>query len=58
MAKKVLSVVLIILGVFFALLPHSVHTSLGLNFPHVYHVGFGVVAGAIGAYLMFGKKNA
>lgn len=58
MAKKVLSVVLIILGVFFALFPHSVHESLGLTFPHVYHVGIGIVAGAIGAYLMMGKKNA
>ncbi|MFY9484597.1 MAG: hypothetical protein WAP74_03170 [Patescibacteria group bacterium] len=58
MAKKVLSVVLIILGVFFALLPHSVHTSLGLNFPHVYHVSFGVVAGVIGVYLMMGKKKS
>ncbi len=58
MVKKALSVILIILGIFFALLPHSVHTSLGLNFPHVYHVSFGVVAGVIGVYLMMGKKNA
>jgi len=58
MTKKVFSIVLIILGVFFALFPHSVHESLGLTFPHVYHVGIGVVAGAIGAYLMFGKKKS
>lgn len=57
MVKKTLSIILIVIGVFFALLPHTVHVALGFNLPHIYHVGFGLVAGAIGAYLMFRKKK-
>ncbi len=56
-AKKVLSVILIIVGLFFTLIPHSVHLLFGLNVPHMYHVIFGLIAGGIGAYLMFGKKS-
>ena len=49
MDKKVLSIILIVVGGFFVVLPHSVHTSLGLSLvSHTVHVIFGLVCFVVG----------
>lgn len=58
MAKKVVSWVLVVLGVFFTFFPHSVHVSLGLTYPHVYHVVFGIILLVAGGWMLWKKKAA
>ena len=43
--KKVLGIVLVLLGLFYALAPHAMHVSSGLGFglEHMWHVTLGVV---------------
>lgn len=58
MTKKIVSWVLVVLGVFFALFPHSVHVSIGLTYAHLYHVIIGVILIAAGGWMLWGKKAA
>ena len=50
--KKVLGIVLVLLGLFYALAPHAMHVSSGLGFglEHMWHVTLGVVLLLGGAY--------
>ncbi len=53
MPKKVIGVVLLLVGAFFAFLPHSVHVSVGASYvEHMYHVAGGIVALIVGAVLL------
>lgn len=57
--KLILGIVLLIIGGFYALLPHTVHLSTGLDFglSHLYHVIIGIVLLVIGiVVLIMGKK--
>ena len=61
--KKVLGVILILVGLFYALVPHETHVSLGIGFgaEHTVHVGLGVVLIIIGlvlGYMSMKKKKA
>jgi len=58
MSKNIIGYIVGIVGLFFAVLPHSVHLSLGLTFDHIYHVILGIILLAIAAWLLFGKKPA
>lgn len=53
MTEKVVGVVLVLLGLFYALAPHSVHVSsgLGLGLDHIIHVVLGLVLLVVGAYV-------
>ena len=57
MTKKIIAVLLLLVGAFGVLAPHSVHLSLGLNAPHVYHVSIGAVLLIIGGFMLMKKKN-
>ena len=57
MTKKIISWLLILVGAFFALAPHSVHLSLGLNAAHVYHVSFGAISLIVGGWMLMKRKN-
>jgi small neutral amino acid transporter SnatA (MarC family) len=49
--KKAISVVVLLVGAFFAFLPHSVHQSFGLQSPHPVHVTSGIILLIIGVWL-------
>ena len=53
--KMIAKAALAVVGAFFLLAPHSVHTGLGLTTAHVYHMGFGVLLLAGAGYLHFKK---
>ncbi len=55
----IVSVILLIAGVFYALLPHSMHISSGLDFglSHNYHIVIGVILLILGILLILIKKK-
>lgn len=58
---KIISVVLILLGLFYAIAPHNVHVSsgLGLGLEHTMHIAIGVILVVIGLVVWWkGKKPA
>ena len=58
MGKTIIAIILVLVGVFFAFFPHSVHLSLGLTIDHKFHVGFGIVALAVGGWLFLKAKKS
>ena len=61
-AKKVLGVILILAGLFYALAPHELHVSSGVDFgaEHTVHITLGVVLIIIGlvlGYMSMKKKK-
>jgi len=58
---KIVSVVLVLLGLFYAIAPHNVHVSsgLGLGLEHTMHIAVGVILVVIGLVAWWkGKKPA
>ena len=58
--KMIVSVVLLLVGLFYALAPHDLHVSTGLGFglDHTMHMAFGVVLIVAGAVMLWkGKKK-
>ena len=49
---KILALVLFIIGIFYALFPHTIHVSYGLSFglSHTYHVIIGAIAIILGFF--------
>ncbi|MES2953463.1 MAG: hypothetical protein V4674_02795 [Patescibacteria group bacterium] len=55
--KKIISWALVLVGAFFAFLPHSVHVSVGASYvEHMYHVIFGVICLVIGGGMLWKSK--
>ena len=57
--KLILGIILLIIGAFYALIPHSVHIASGIGFglSHLYHVIIGIVLLVIGLLvLLMGRK--
>ncbi len=60
-AMKIVSLVVILLGLFYAIAPHNVHVSsgLGLGLEHTMHIAIGVILVVIGLVVWWkGKKAA
>ena len=57
--KLIIAIILILVGAFYALLPHSIHISSGFGFElsHNYHIMIGVVLLIIGIVLTLIKKK-
>lgn len=57
--KLIIGIVLLIIGAFYALMPHSVHISSGLDFglSHVIHILFGTVLIVVGIVLLWITKK-
>lgn len=57
--KYVIGAILILLGVFYILLPHSVHVAsgIGLGLPHSGHILLGIVLAVLGVALFVWKKK-
>ncbi|MBI4017776.1 MAG: hypothetical protein HY366_02425 [Candidatus Aenigmarchaeota archaeon] len=55
--KTVAEGILAAAGLFFLILPHSVHTGFGLTAPHTVHMGIGAVLLAAAGALHFYKKK-
>ena len=59
MIKKIIGGLLLIIGIFYTLLPHTIHMSSGLGFglPHTTHLLIGTVLLIAGVILLvLGKK--
>lgn len=52
--KLILGIILLIIGAFYALMPHSLHVSSGISFglSHLYHVIIGVIVLIIGIIVL------
>ncbi len=56
--KQLIGSILVVLGSFFAFLPHEVHVRLGFYYvDHPYHVLFGIVCLVAGGFLLCGKRR-
>lgn len=57
---RIVGVVLVLIGLFYVLAPHSLHVSSGLDFnlDHSMHIALGVVLLAAGAYFGWMMKPA
>ncbi len=58
MGKTIGATILVLVGVFFAFFPHSIHVSFGLTIDHKFHVGFGIVALIIGGWMFLKAKKS
>lgn len=59
--KKILSIVLILVGLFYAIVPHNTHVSSGLGFgaDHTVHIALGVILLIVGVVVLWkGKKSS
>ena len=60
-AKKIVGIIVILIGLFYLAAPHSIHVSsrVGFGLEHMYHMVIGVVLIIIGLVIIFlgrGKK--
>lgn len=57
--EKFLGLLLVLAGLFYVLLPHSVHVSVGLDFAleHTWHVALGILFLVAGVYLSWMKPK-
>jgi len=58
-SRMIGGVILGIIGLFYAILPHSMHTGSGLGFglSHTVHVVLGVILIVVAALLLWHKKH-
>ena len=59
-ANLIIGIILIIIGAFYSLMPHTIHISSGIDFglTHTTHIIIGVIALIIGiVILLIGKKK-
>ncbi len=56
--KHIISIIILIVGLFYTVAPHSVHvsTGLGLGWEHSYHLVMGVILLLIGLIALFKLK--
>lgn len=56
--KHIVSIIILIVGLFYAVAPHSVHvsTGLGLGWEHANHVIIGIILLLIGLIALFKLK--
>ena len=54
----VIGIIILVIGVFYTILPHSIHISSGLGFGYVHstHVSIGIVLLVIGGIVLW-KRN-
>lgn len=56
---KIISAVLVLLGLFYALMPHDLHvaTPLGLGLDHTMHIALGVILVVVGIVVWWKVKK-
>ncbi len=55
--KLVLGIVLVLLGLFYALVPHSIHqATIGFGLTHGTHIVLGIVLLIIGGFLIWKRE--
>ncbi len=57
-AKRILGIIILLIGVFYAAVPHNLHVSsgLGIGLEHTMHIALGAVLIIIGLFVEFKMK--